>query len=94
MEYTRESNRIYAINEDGKLLAEVTFPKVTDDVVDINHTFVDDSLRGQGIAGKLMEEVVAFLRENHKKAVLTCSYAILWFGKNDQYKGLIWEGNK
>lgn len=94
MEFIRESNRIYSRDKEGKLLAEVTFPQVKEGVVDINHTFVDDSLRGQGVAGKLMEEVTVFLKENNKKAVLTCSYAVLWFGKNEQYKDLIWDKDK
>ena len=45
MNYITETNRIYASNENGTLIAEVTFPKTGDNTVDINHTFVDDSLR-------------------------------------------------
>lgn len=89
MEFKHGSNRIYLENEEGKMIAEVTFPDVTEKVVNINHTFVDDSLRGQGIAGRLMEEVVKYLKDNNKKARLTCSYAIMWFEKNKQYRDLI-----
>ncbi|MFU0828198.1 MAG: N-acetyltransferase domain-containing protein [Lachnoclostridium sp.] len=89
MEFKHESNRIYLENEDGKVIAEVTFPAVSDSVVNINHTFVDESLRGQGIAGKLMEEVAKWLKAENKKAVLGCSYAVMWFGKNKEYSDLI-----
>ncbi len=89
MEFKHDSNRIYLEDQDGKLIAEVTFPAVSESVVNINHTFVDDSLRGQGIAGKLMEEVVKQLQSENKKAYLTCSYAVMWFGKNKQYSDLV-----
>ena len=50
MEFTHNKNQIALYTEDGKLLAEITFPNINDKTVDINHTFVDQSLRGQGIA--------------------------------------------
>ena len=46
MEYITERNRIYAV-ENGEEVGEVTFP-LRDDVYVINHTYVDDRLRGQG----------------------------------------------
>jgi predicted GNAT family acetyltransferase len=89
MEFKQEPNRIYLENEEGNMIAEVTFFDVTEDTVNINHTFVDDSLRGQGIAGKLMEEVVKYLMTENKMAYPTCSYAIMWFEKNKQYRNLL-----
>lgn len=89
MEFLHESNRIYLNNEQGVTIADVTFPNVKDGVVDINHTFVDESLRGQGIAGKLMVEVAEQLRKESKKAIPTCPYAIGWFGKNKDYDDIL-----
>jgi uncharacterized protein len=89
MEFKNETNRIYMENEKGEMIAEVTFPSISESVVNINHTYVDDSLRGQGIAGKLMEEVVEVLKNSGKKAVPTCSYAVMWFEKNKQYDSLL-----
>lgn len=89
MEFKHESNRIYMDNEQGRTFAEVTFPEVKDGVVDINHTFVDESLRGQGIAGKLMKEAAEQLRKENKKVILTCPYAIGWFDKNKEYDDIL-----
>lgn len=47
MEFCKEPGRIFATDETGKLLAEVTFPE-QEGIAVINHTFVDVSLRGQG----------------------------------------------
>lgn len=91
MEFTHSKNSIALLSENGNVLAEVTFPDIDENTVNVNHTFVDDSLRGQGIAGKLMEELVIDLQNSGRKAVLSCSYAISWFNKHPQYKDFICE---
>ncbi|MDF2677506.1 MAG: family acetyltransferase [Bacillota bacterium] len=85
MEFKKESERIYIENEIGKTIAEITFPHISDDVVNIDHTFVDQSLRGQGVAGKLMLAVTEHLRNNNQKAKATCSYAVDWFDEHNEY---------
>ena len=51
MEFTVEKNRISKTDETGKAVAEILFPAIDANTVDITHTFVDPSLAGQGIAG-------------------------------------------
>ena len=85
MEFIYEENQIVLYNEAGKIVAKVIFPAVDEDTVNINHTFVDDSLRGQGVAGKLMEAAAEHLKAQNKKVVLTCSYAVKWFAKHPEY---------
>ena len=82
-------NRIYMNDENGKMIAEVTFPNLDDNTIVIDHTFVDDSLRGQGIAAKLILEVIDYDKSTNKKIKATFSYAVKWFDKNkDEYKDL------
>lgn len=83
MEWKREKNRIFAAGEDGTVLAEVTFPE-KDGVAVVDHTFVHESLRGQGVAGQLMEEAVAAIRARGWKLGATCSYAVKWLEKHPQ----------
>ncbi len=84
MEFTKEKGRIYKEDESGKVIAEITFPEVSPGVFDIDHTFVDDSLRGQGIAGQLMDAAVKEIRECGGDILATCSYAVTWLEKNPQ----------
>ena len=63
MEFCKEPGRIFATDATGKLLAEVTFPE-REGVAVINHTFVDGSLRGQGITGQLLRAVADTLRQS------------------------------
>ncbi len=89
MNFIHESNRIYMNDEVNHMVAVVTFPPVKEGVVKIEHTFVDTSLRGQGVAAKLMAEVAAQLRENKLKAMLSCSYAVKWFQEHPECSDLI-----
>ena len=59
--YITEENRIYLPDEDGKILAEIVFEKVDEKTYDIKHTFVDDSMRGQGIGSELVEKAITYL---------------------------------
>ncbi len=91
MDFTRNENQIALFSETGSLLAEVTFPYTdeTQSTVEVDHTFVDTSLRGQGIAGKLMSELADELEKRDLKAVPTCSYAVSWFEKHPEYAHLV-----
>ena len=90
MEFHEEKGRIYAVDADGKLLAEVTFPDDGNTAV-IDHTFVDESLRGQGTASKLLRQAVDAIRRQGKKARPVCSYASAWFEKHPEEKDLLEE---
>ena len=87
MEFQREDGRIYAMDGD-KLVAEVTFP-VRDGVADIDHTFVDDSLRGQGVAGQLVRAAADQIRADGSRARVTCSYARAWFAQHPEEADLL-----
>lgn len=89
MQFKTENNRIYYTDETGKLLAEVTFPDREDGTAEIDHTFVDESLRGKGVAGKLLEAAVQKLQADGKKVRPTCSYAVKWFEKHPECRGLL-----
>lgn len=89
MVFTHNKNQIAVYTPDYLVVAEVTFPALDEETVDVNHTFVDDVLRAQGVAGKLMEELVHDLRQSGRKAVLTCSYAIKWFENHPEYQDVI-----
>ncbi len=86
MEFKYEKSRIYMENEQGETIAEVTFPEVSQNKVNVNHTYVDRSLRGQGVADKLLKALAEDLKKNNKKAVASCSYAVDWFEKHPEYE--------
>ena len=82
MDFKKEENRIYIEDSNGEVIAEIEFEEVRDGVYNIFHTFVDESLRGQGIASKLVEKAVEVIKNRNGKVEATCSYAKKWLEKN------------
>lgn len=82
MNFIKETNRIYLKNENGKVIAEITFEETEKGKFNINHTFVDETLRGQGIASKLVAEAVQEIKTKGGKIQATCSYAKSWLEKH------------
>ena len=82
MDFITEGNRIYLNDEKGQMIAEVTFPETSQGVCTIDHTFVDDSLRGRGVAGKLVEAAVDEIKKRGASVQATCSYAQGWLERH------------
>lgn len=92
MDFIYEPNRLYNTAKDGSILAEIDFPKMeNEDAIIITHTFVDPSLRGQGIANKLLDQVVLIARENNLKIKPECSFAKRVFELTPKYQDLIFK---
>lgn len=98
MTFKYEPGRFYQLNEQGQLVAEVTFQVAPDKPVYIlDHTFVDPSLRGQGVAGQLVATVVEKARADHKQIMPLCSYARKEFDRKPEYADVYYhnpEGEK
>ncbi len=77
----------FHIHKDGKSLAVLTYSKAGDDKIIIDHTEVDDSLRGQGIGESLVKAAVQWARDNEKKIMPLCPFANSVFKKNSSYQG-------
>ena len=71
-------------DEEGKVIAEVTFPETEPGVYTIDHTFVDGSLRGQGMASKLVQMAVDEIQNRGGEVRATCSYAKKWLEEKEQ----------
>lgn len=89
MELIVKEDKVVCENEEGKEVGVVDFPSIDENTVDINHTFVDDSLRGTGMAGKLLEAAAKHIEAQGKKAVPTCSYAVRWFARHPEYETIV-----
>ena len=89
MEFIYRENEIVLESPEGKTLARVTFPALDAETVEIDHTFVDDSLRGQGVAGRLVRAAADQIRSENKKARAVCTYARAWFDRHPEETGLL-----
>ncbi len=89
MEYIYEDNRIYAKQDNNLLLAEVTFPNRDEKRVNLDHIYVDQSLRKVGIAKDLMLLAYNYIKEKNLKIIAKCPYAITWFKKHEEYQDIV-----
>jgi predicted GNAT family acetyltransferase len=89
MNLISEFNRVYANDENGRLVAEVTFPPIGEGEVEIDRTFVDDSLRGGGVANELLEAAYNRIKADGKKAKAACSYAVKWFANREDKRDIL-----
>ncbi|NLX83572.1 MAG: N-acetyltransferase [Clostridiales bacterium] len=75
MEILFYKDRFYIGDNPRTPQAAIRFRTVADDQIEVISTYTNPSLRGQGIARKLVEKVVDYARENKLKISSTCSYA-------------------
>ncbi|WP_155287089.1 GNAT family N-acetyltransferase [Lacticaseibacillus zhaodongensis] len=90
MDFQHEDGRYFLQDENDKLLAEINYPPIDDGKsVVITHTYVDPSLRGQGIAGKLVKLVVDEARAKGFTIEPVCTYARHAFAKHAEYADVL-----
>lgn len=78
--------------KNGKRIANMTYTFENPAVMVINHTEVEPSLREQNKGLQLVNEAIAFARENKIKIKASCSFAKAVFDKHaDKYKNIIFE---
>ena len=85
--FKQEKNRFY-LGDPVHPTAEISFEQISEDTLSVNHTFVDESLRGQGIAEKLLDAVADHARSGHKKLSATCSYARKKLDGSEKYRDI------
>ena len=71
--------------EPGKRLAEMTYTTAGSSGIIIDHTDVDESLRGQGVGEKLLAEAVKYARGKSLRIYATCPFALAKLRETDEY---------
>lgn len=75
IEHRRDGDHgAFVIERDGRRVGELLYTARGPGVVAVNHTEVDDSLRGSGAAKRLVEAAVLWARAENLKLVPRCSY--------------------
>lgn len=87
---TNDNKGRFYIEQDDKLIAELDF-QVKDGVLDAYHTGVRPEFEGQGIAGRLFDQMVDYAREHDYKVLPTCPYILVKFRRNPDGFSDIWQ---
>lgn len=83
-------NGKFFYEQDGKELALMTYHRGADNKIIIDHTEVDESLKGQGVGKLLVEAAVEVARKEGAKILPVCPFAkaVLERGK-EQYQDVL-----
>lgn len=68
-------NRFYIGADPEQAIAVITYKPAENNRIIIEHTFVHESLKGQGIGQKLVDAVVGLARAENLKIIPHCSFA-------------------
>jgi uncharacterized protein len=84
-----EKKGAFYIEENNKLLAEMTYVWAGTDRIIIDHTEVSDELSGKGIGKQLLAKSVEFARKNNLKIIPLCPFAKAIFDKVEEFKDVL-----
>ncbi|OGX84323.1 hypothetical protein BEN47_02865 [Hymenobacter lapidarius] len=70
--------------------AELAYSYPADGVIDFTHTFVDEGLRGKGVADELARTAMAFAQEKKLKVKTSCTFMAGFVARNrDEYADVL-----
>lgn len=85
MTIQKGDQRFYIENDRGDTVAFIEYSFDDARTLIANSTFVDPSLRGQGVAKELLDHLARFARENGYRVRPLCSYVVKAFEQSDAY---------
>jgi hypothetical protein len=90
IEHNKEGmNGVFYIEDNGERLAEMTYYLKGENKMIIDHTEVDEKLRGKNIGLQLVETAVEFARSEQLKVVPACVFAKSVFEKNEELRDVL-----
>jgi predicted GNAT family acetyltransferase len=79
----------FVIERDAKRLAEMTYVRAGEHRVIIDHTFVDETQRGEGAGLQLLEAAVAWARADDLKLFPVCPFAKAMSGRHESLQDVL-----
>lgn len=85
-----KNNGKFFVESDGNILAEMTYTMPSPDKMIIEHTEVNDELRGQNVGYQMVLTAVEYARTQHLKIVPRCPFAHSVFKKKADYADVLY----
>jgi uncharacterized protein len=79
--------RFVAQFPEGK--GELTYERVGTGTMDFQHTRVDGSLRGRGVADALVRAAMDYARSEGFKVIATCAYTQKWLERHPDQRDIV-----
>lgn len=77
------------VEENGKTIAEMTYIRSGETRIIIDHTEVDESLRGKGVGYQMVGLAVEMARKDGLKIMPLCPFAKSVFDKKTEYADVL-----
>lgn len=90
LEVKRGKTSFYVGKSEEDFLAEMTYVLSGEDKLIIDHTYVSEELKGQGVGRLLLDELVGWARTEGKKIIPLCPYAKGQTEKYEMYKDILY----
>lgn len=83
--FVEEANRFAIKTDDGREAGEITWSSAGDDLIIVDHTFVDPEFRGNQLAQQLVHHVAEKARRDGQKILPLCPFAKKEFTEKSEY---------
>ena len=83
------SKGLFFVEQDGNILAEMSYTIPSDDKIIIDHTEVSDELSGMNMGHELVHAGVEYARKHHLKIIPLCPFANSVFKKKPEYADVL-----
>lgn len=79
----------FFIQQKGQRVAEMAYSRNNASLIIIDHTEVDESLKGQGVGRQLLGALVVWARSANTKVIPLCPFAKAQFGKDPAIRDVL-----
>jgi hypothetical protein len=80
---------MFYVEEDGNVEAEMTYHMTSPNKMVIEHTEVEENLRGQNVGYQLVESAVDYARKHEIKITVWCPFAKKVFDKKPEWRDML-----
>jgi uncharacterized protein len=84
-----DGHGIFYVKSDGEVHARMYYHMSAPDKLVIEHTEVDDELRGQNVGYQLVEASVEYARQHQIKLIVWCPFAKSVFAKKPEWHDVL-----
>lgn len=83
-----DDRRRYELVEDGRVIGIADY-RADDDVVELPHTVIESTRRGEGLAAVLVRAALDDIRPSGRRVVPSCWYVADFIEANPDYRDLL-----
>lgn len=91
VEIKKGENKFYVGDNQEEALAEIRFVPTGATKLIVDHTYVSNELRGQGVGEALVKRIVAFAREEQKQIIPLCTFTKSQIDQHEEYQDVLKE---